>query len=59
MKFHPTGEKIQLDVDTLNEDLKVRGADRMRHLMHPDEAFGLIFDFDNVIVDALSRRKNR
>lgn len=58
MKFHPTGEKTQLDVDTLNEDLKLRGAHRMRHLMHPDEAYGLIFDFDNVIVDALSLRKN-
>jgi hypothetical protein len=35
-------------VDTLNEQLRTRGADRMRHSMRPDEAFGLIFNWDEV-----------
>jgi hypothetical protein len=40
------GEPRRLDVDTLNEELKIRGGARLRLLMKPDEAFGMIFDFD-------------
>lgn len=51
LQFRLSGEKTRLDVDTLNERLRVRGADRIRHSMRPDEAFGLIFDLDNVLID--------
>lgn len=52
LQFRLSGEKIRLDVDTLNEELRVKGAARIRHsTMCPDEAYGLIFDFDDVIVD--------
>eukprot|EP00889_Picochlorum_renovo_P003151 jgi/Picre1/30181/NNA_005550.t1 len=44
--FTRTGERTRLDVDTMNESLKVRGADRMRFSMHPDQAFGLLYDLD-------------
>ena len=36
----------QLDVSKLNETLQVRGAERMKYSMHPDQAFGLIYDFE-------------
>jgi hypothetical protein len=29
-----------VDVDTLNEQLKIKGALRLRHSHRPDEAFG-------------------
>jgi hypothetical protein len=45
------GEPTHLDVDGLNERLKPRGAVRLRQALKPDEAFGMIFNFDNVIVD--------
>ena len=50
--FGSSGEfsEVELDVDTLNENLKVRGAERHRQMQHPDEAFGLIYDMD-VFVD--------
>jgi beta-phosphoglucomutase-like phosphatase (HAD superfamily) len=52
LQFRLSGEKTRLDVDTLNEDLRSTGAARIRHsTMCPDEAYGLLFDFDDVIVD--------
>ena len=50
--FGSSGEfnEVELDVDTLNESLKVRGAERHRQSQFPDEAFGLIYDLD-VFVD--------
>ncbi|KAG7671543.1 putative 5-amino-6-(5-phospho-D-ribitylamino)uracil phosphatase, chloroplastic [Nannochloris sp. 'desiccata'] len=52
LQFRLSGEKTRLDVDTLNEELRIKGAARIRHsTMCPDEAYGLIFDFDDVIVD--------
>ena len=58
LQFRLSGEKTRLDVDTLNEELRVQGAARIRHSMHPDEAFGLLFDFEDVVVDtrALQRK---
>lgn len=44
--FTRTGERTRLDVDRMNESMKVRGADRMRFSMHPDQAFGLLYDLD-------------
>jgi beta-phosphoglucomutase-like phosphatase (HAD superfamily) len=52
LSFRMSGEKTRLDVDTLNEALQVRGAARIRHSMRPDEAHGLVFDWDDVVVDS-------
>jgi hypothetical protein len=46
-----TGKPLHLDVDTLNEQLKVRGAHRHRHSFRPDEAIGCIFAWDDVIAN--------
>jgi hypothetical protein len=46
IQYRIAGEPHRLDVDTLNEKLRLRGAARMRLLMRPDEAYGMIFDFD-------------
>ena len=43
-----SGEPHSLDVDTLNEQLQIKGAARMRTAMKPDEAFGMIFDLEGV-----------
>lgn len=58
VQFRLSGEPLVLDVDTLNDRLKVQGAARMRHAMCPDEAFGIVFNFDGVIADTrtLQRR---
>ena len=39
--------------DYLNEKLQECFLQRIRHAMKPDEAFGLIFSWDNVIVSFL------
>ncbi|EIE24734.1 HAD-like protein, partial [Coccomyxa subellipsoidea C-169] len=41
----------RLDVDTLNEELRIMGVARMRLQINPDAAFGMIFDFEGVIAD--------
>ena len=46
IQYRIAGEPHRLDVDTLNEKLRLRGAARMRLLMRPDEAYGMVFDFD-------------
>ena len=51
VEFRIGAQPLHLDVDTLNERLKVRGANHMRHAMRPDEAFGMIFSLDNVIIN--------
>ena len=51
VEFRIGDQPLHLDVDTLNERLKVSGATRMRHAMRPDEAFGMIFSWDNVVAD--------
>lgn len=52
-----TGEVSKMTVDSLNQQLQLAGPTRLRHQMHPDEAFGLIFDMDDVIVDTRSLKK--
>ncbi|TVU17381.1 hypothetical protein EJB05_33414, partial [Eragrostis curvula] len=42
---------LKVDVDYLNEKLQECFLQRIRHAMKPDEAFGLIFSWDNVIAD--------
>ncbi|KAL4448919.1 hypothetical protein ABPG77_007636 [Micractinium sp. CCAP 211/92] len=58
VQFRLSGERIHLDVDTLNEQMKIQGASRLRHSMRPDEAVGLIFNWDNVVANTreLQRR---
>ncbi len=51
VEFRIGAQPLHLDVDTLNERLKVQGANRMRHAMRPDEAYGMIFSLDNVIIN--------
>lgn len=50
-QYRYSGAPIHLDVDTLNEHLKIRGADRIRHSFRPDEAIGCIFAWDDVIAN--------
>lgn len=50
-QFRLSGEHTHLDVDTLNEQMQIQGKQRIRHSMRPDEAFGLIFNWDNVVAD--------
>ncbi len=50
VQFRLSGENLHLDVDTLNEKLKLNGAARMRAAMKPDEAFGMIFNWYVVVL---------
>lgn len=45
---------LNVDVDYLNEKLQGCFLQRIRHAMKPDEAFGLIFSWDNVVADTRS-----
>lgn len=51
IQYRVSGEALHLDVDTLNERLQLKGAQRMRTAMRPDEAYGMIFSWDGVIAD--------
>ncbi|KAL6766752.1 hypothetical protein ACKKBG_A37205 [Auxenochlorella protothecoides x Auxenochlorella symbiontica] len=51
LQFLTPGGATRLDVDRLNEKLRPEGAARCRQSMFPDEAHGLIFDWDDVIAD--------
>ncbi|KAL5569611.1 hypothetical protein UlMin_026186 [Ulmus minor] len=42
---------MKVDVDFLNERLQEGFLKRIRYAMKPDEAYGLIFSFDNVVAD--------
>ncbi|CAL9057766.1 5-amino-6-(5-phospho-D-ribitylamino)uracil phosphatase, chloroplastic-like [Musa acuminata AAA Group] len=45
---------LKVDVDYLNDKLQECFLQRVRHAMKPDEAFGLIFSWDNVVADTRS-----
>ncbi|PKA67136.1 hypothetical protein AXF42_Ash004628 [Apostasia shenzhenica] len=45
---------LKVDVDYLNESLQACFLQRIRHAMKPDEAFGLVFSWDNVVADTRS-----
>ncbi|XP_008782633.1 5-amino-6-(5-phospho-D-ribitylamino)uracil phosphatase, chloroplastic isoform X1 [Phoenix dactylifera] len=45
---------LKVDVDYLNDKLQECFLQRIRHAMKPDEAFGLIFSWDNVVADTRS-----
>lgn len=49
---------LKIDVDFLNEKLQECFLQRIRHAMKPDEAFGLIFSWDNVVADTRSLKLN-
>ncbi|KAI4382900.1 hypothetical protein MLD38_008801 [Melastoma candidum] len=42
---------LKVDVDFLNDRLQEGFLQRIRYAMKPDEAYGLIFSWDNVVVD--------
>ncbi|KAG9455203.1 hypothetical protein H6P81_008107 [Aristolochia fimbriata] len=51
--FRPN-EPLKVDVDFLNDRMQESCLQRIRYIMKPDEAFGLIFSWDNVVADSRS-----
>ncbi|CAO2825784.1 unnamed protein product [Amaranthus hypochondriacus] len=49
---------LKVDVDFLNERLQEGFLKRIRYAMKPDEAFGLIFSWDNVVADTRALKLN-
>ncbi|KAG9158583.1 hypothetical protein Leryth_025901 [Lithospermum erythrorhizon] len=49
--FRPDGP-LKVDVDFLNDRLQEGFLKRIRYAMKPDEAYGLIFSWDNVVADS-------
>ncbi|KAI9079093.1 hypothetical protein K1719_038932 [Acacia pycnantha] len=49
---------FKVDVDYLNEKLQDGFLQQIRYAMKPDEAYGLIFSWDNVVVDTRALRWN-
>lgn len=56
VQFLPAGGVLRVDVDALNENLRTHGALRLRHAMRPDEAFGIVLNFDGIVADMNSVR---
>ncbi|XP_051142386.1 5-amino-6-(5-phospho-D-ribitylamino)uracil phosphatase, chloroplastic isoform X2 [Andrographis paniculata] len=48
--FRPEGP-LKVDVDFLNDRMQEGFLQRIRYSMKPDEAYGLIFSWDNVVAD--------
>ncbi|KAL9230246.1 hypothetical protein vseg_005624 [Gypsophila vaccaria] len=55
--FRPDGP-LKVDVDFLNDRLQEGFLQRIRYAMKPDEAFGLIFSWDNVVSDSRALKLN-
>lgn len=53
--FRTTGP-LHVDVDFLNDRMQEKGLQRIRYAMKPDEAFGLIFSWDNVLLNTQALR---
>lgn len=53
--YKPNGP-VEVDVDFLNDQLRESGLQRIRYAMKPDEAFGVIFSWDNVVADTWALR---
>ncbi|KAG8380948.1 hypothetical protein BUALT_Bualt06G0069600 [Buddleja alternifolia] len=49
--FRPEGP-LKVDVDFLNDRMQEGFLQRIRYAMKPDEAYGLIFSWDNVVADS-------
>ncbi|KAA0032417.1 pseudouridine-5'-phosphatase [Cucumis melo var. makuwa] len=55
--FRPDGP-MKVDVDFLNDRLQEGFLQRIRYAMKPDEAYGLIFSWDNVVADTQTLKLN-
>ncbi|OVA17253.1 HAD-like domain [Macleaya cordata] len=55
--FRPDGP-LKVDVDFLNDRMQEGFLQRIRYAMKPDEAFGLIFSWDNVVADTRTLKLN-
>ncbi|KAL5799761.1 hypothetical protein ACOSQ3_032856 [Xanthoceras sorbifolium] len=55
--FRPDGP-LKVDVDFLNDRLQEGFLKRIRYAMKPDEAYGLIFSWDNVVADTRTLKLN-
>ncbi|XP_057989858.1 5-amino-6-(5-phospho-D-ribitylamino)uracil phosphatase, chloroplastic-like isoform X1 [Hevea brasiliensis] len=55
--FRPDGP-LKVDVDFLNDRLQEGFLQRIRYAMKPDEAYGLIFSWDNVVADTRAMKLN-
>uniref|UniRef100_A0A7C9CLR1 Sugar-terminal-phosphatase n=1 Tax=Opuntia streptacantha TaxID=393608 RepID=A0A7C9CLR1_OPUST len=53
-----TDGPLKVDVDFLNDRLQEGFLQRIRYAMKPDEAFGLIFSWDNVVADTRALKLN-
>ncbi|XP_031380757.1 5-amino-6-(5-phospho-D-ribitylamino)uracil phosphatase, chloroplastic [Punica granatum] len=49
---------LKIDVDFLNDRLQEGFLQRIRYAMKPDEAYGLIFSWDNVVADNRALKLN-
>ncbi|XP_021904183.1 5-amino-6-(5-phospho-D-ribitylamino)uracil phosphatase, chloroplastic [Carica papaya] len=49
---------LKVDVDFLNDRLQEGFLQRIRYAMKPDEAYGLIFSWDNVVADTRTSKVN-
>ncbi|EFJ12148.1 hypothetical protein SELMODRAFT_158239 [Selaginella moellendorffii] len=47
---------LHVDVDYLNDRMQERGLQRIKYALKPDQAFGLIYSWDNVLADTRSVR---
>eukprot|EP00878_Enallax_costatus_P042846 GHUV01050342.1.p1 GENE.GHUV01050342.1~~GHUV01050342.1.p1 ORF type:complete len:203 (+),score=55.16 GHUV01050342.1:154-762(+) len=56
VQFYTSGP-LRVDVETLNDQMRPAGALRLRHAQHPHEAFGLVFNFDGVVADLPTIRR--
>lgn len=43
-----------MDVDRLNLLMKIKGAERLRHSLNPDQAIGVVFCLEGVLADTRS-----
>ncbi|XP_030928138.1 5-amino-6-(5-phospho-D-ribitylamino)uracil phosphatase, chloroplastic isoform X2 [Quercus lobata] len=55
--FRPDGP-LKVDVDFLNDRLQEGFLKRIRYAMKPDEQYGLIFSWDNVVADTRALKLN-
>ncbi|KAG6599953.1 5-amino-6-(5-phospho-D-ribitylamino)uracil phosphatase, chloroplastic-like isoform X1 [Cucurbita pepo subsp. pepo] len=55
--FRPDGP-MKVDVDFLNDRLQEGFLKRIRYSMKPDEAYGLVFSWDNVVADTQTLKLN-
>ena len=57
LQFCSRGEVTRLDVDALNERMAVKGRERLRHSMKPEEGLACVFWCDDVVADAAAAKR--